>query len=88
MTHKEKTEAAIKLMKRIKELPIGSRVTTAMLLHDVFGKLPDDELAPFEINRMLFSLAKKEGYFLDDTEHHGKEEGLPYDLDFVIRKIK
>ena len=82
----KKKEAASKLMEEIKKLPLGTRTTTAILYKTVFGSLPDDEVILFDINNMLLKMSEKEGYFLDGSEHEGKEEGLPFNLDFIIKR--
>ena len=40
----------------------------------------------FDIHFDLFTAAEQAGWVLDMSAHEGKQEGLPYNLDFVLRK--
>ena len=65
--------------------PDGSEETTVSLLKDA-GYEPlchDREL--HELHNALFMAAKKEDVDLDMRKHDGLLEGLPYNLEFVIR---
>lgn len=48
---------------------------------------PDMEIHDlFELNNQVFMLASEKGLNLDMSEHDGKEEGLPFNLDFALKK--
>ena len=40
----------------------------------------------FRMNAEVFRIAEENGFFLDMSEHEFKLEGMPWNLDFVIRK--
>ena len=49
-----------------------------------YGDIVFDDL--FYLNDKVFELAEKNGITLDMSEHEGKLEGLPFNLDFILRK--
>ena len=70
----------------IRELPDGTRITTAQLLNSLcYNNDRDLQRHLMEIHYELLQAAKAEGITLDMSSHDGKTEGLPYNLDFVIR---
>lgn len=74
------------LLKRIRELPGGTETSTAKLIWEIFNNPRDPHVSFMEIHFALLDAAKKEGIDLDMSKHDGKAEGLPYNLDFVIRQ--
>lgn len=40
----------------------------------------------FDVHFALFEAAEKAGLTLDMSEHENKVEGLPFNLDFILRK--
>ena len=65
----------------------GFSTTTSMLARYVLGrKLSEDEL--LDLNSALFLKASEYGLELDNSHHAWKFEGLPYNLDFYVRKLQ
>ena len=65
----------------------GFSTTTSMLARYVLGrKLSEDEL--LDLNSALFLKASEYGLELDNSHHAWKFEGLPYNLDFYVRKLR
>ena len=65
----------------------GYSTTTSRLLEETgmdMERLDDGTL--LEFHTALFEEAKKEGIYLDMSSHEGMLEGLPYNLDFTVRK--
>ena len=84
---REIREAAAMLAGALKDAPEGYETTTRRLLRDV-GYGPDafGEGDLTEIHSALFAQAEKEGICLDMSAHDGRLEGLPWDLDFAVRR--
>lgn len=74
------------LLKRIRELPEGTETSTAKLIWEIFNNPRDLRGSLMEIHFALLDTAKKEGIDLDMSKHDGRVEGLPCNLDFVIRQ--
>ncbi len=87
MNLSEKREKVDKLVDIIKQLPLGTHMTTAYLYKTIFGTVPSDELELIEINKMLIEGAKNEGCFLDLSMHDDKSKALPFHLDFIVKKL-
>ena len=64
---------------------IGKRISSCRLINDA-GAYIGEEIEPdyFELHRQLFIIADANGFLLDMSDHDGKCEGLPYNLDFRI----
>lgn len=75
------------LIKRLQDAPDGYAIATAQLLH-VAGYRTEDftERELFEIHYALFAAAEEIGLVLDMSSHDNRFEGLPFNLDFVLRK--
>lgn len=86
MNKSEIDEIVRVLLKRIRELPDGTETSTAKLIWEIFHNPQDLRASLMEIHFALLDAAKKEGIDLDMSKHDGKAEGLPYNLDFVIRQ--
>ncbi len=65
--------------------PAGAMATTVSLLRDAGYEVLCHEKEFLELHTALFKAAKKMDIDLDQSMHDGKEEGLPYNLEFVIR---
>ena len=65
--------------------PAGAMTTTVSLLQDAGYEVLCHEKEFLELHTALFKAAKKMDIDLDQSMHDGKEEGLPYNLEFVIR---
>ena len=74
------------LLKRIRELPDGTETSTAKLIWEIFNNPRDLRGALMEVHFALLDAAKKEGIDLDMSGHEDRAEGLPCNLDFVIRQ--
>ena len=77
------------LIEDLRECEDGTDITTWQLVKaagydmDEFG-----EWDLFEINDALFRAAKANHITLDMSSHEGLAEGLPYNLDFIVRNKK
>ena len=77
------------LLETLKTKEDGYDTTTCELLEEAgydAEKFSDSDL--MGINSLLFEEAPKEGMELDMSAHEGRLEGLPYVLDFILRKNK
>ncbi len=82
--HKIKRIAADMLEAALK-LPDGSEATTVSLLKAAGYEPLCHEKDLFDLHNTLFKAAKKAGVDFDMSKHDCLVEGLPYNLDFVIR---
>ena len=78
-------EMAEEMLQEACKQPAGTRATTVSLLRDAGYEVLCHEKELPELHAALFKAAKKRDLDLDQSAHDGKEEGLPFDLDFVIR---
>lgn len=86
---KNKEQILAAIIARLKSLPAGSRECSAGLFHDVFPEDPLPEFKElFDLDYALRVEAEKVGLYLDDTHHFNKEEGLPFNLDFIVKTLK
>lgn len=89
MTKTEIRHIAENLVDELRELPDGTEITSAQLLkkggYDIKG-LDDGDM--FDYHDALFRVAKANHIMLDMSKHDGKEEGLPWNLDFVVHNKK
>ena len=85
---KNKLEGIIPvLIERLKASPDEYDITTAQLLKVAGYRLDDFEFMDlFDIHFALFEAAEKAGLTLDMSSHENKVEGLPFNLDFTLRK--
>lgn len=75
------------LIERLKASPNGYDITTAQLLQVAGYRLDDFEFMDlFDIHFALFEAEEKAGLTLDMSSHENKVEGLPFNLDFILRK--
>ncbi len=75
------------LIDKLKEVPEGYDTTTYLLLGDAgydAESFDDEDL--MNIHSELFNEASSSGLNLDMSAHFGKFEGLPYDLDYIVKK--
>ena len=86
---KNKEQILAAIIARLKSLPAGSRECSAGLFHDVFPEEPLPEFKEiFDLDYSLRVQAEKAGLYLDDTHHFNKEEGLSFNLDFIVNPLK
>ena len=85
---KNKLEGIIPvLIERLNAAPDGYDITTAQLLQVAGYRLEDFEFMDlFDIHFALFEAAEKAGMTLDMSSHENKVEGLPFNLDFILKK--
>lgn len=75
------------LIERLQAAPDGYDITTAQLMQVAGYSLEDFELMDlFDVHFALFEAAEKAGLTLDMSAHENKVEGLPFNLDFILRK--
>lgn len=89
MTKTELRYIAEDLVDELREMPDLSETTSWQLLK-VGGYDPDefDFSDLMEYHQALFRTAKANHITLDMSKHENKVEGLPYNLDFVVRNKK
>ncbi len=86
MTKKELQKIADTLAEKLDTMPDGLEISSAQLLMDNGYDIKDFEMMDlFEYHNCLFSAAKKKHIVLDMSKHDGLIEGLPFNLDFVVR---
>ena len=75
------------LIERLQAAPDGYDITTAQLMQVAGYRLEDFEFMDlFDIHFALFEAAEKAGLTLDMSSDENKVEGLPFNLDFILRK--
>ena len=76
-------------LERLKSLPAGTSKSTAELFLECFPGVPAPDFPDFcDLHYALPAQAEKAGLYLDDTHHFDKIEGLPYNLDFIVKPLK
>ena len=90
MNYRENKDQVLSaIITRLKSLPAGSRGCSAGLFRDVFPEEPMPEFKElFDLNYALHIQAEKAGLYLDSTHHFNMEEGLPFNLDFIVTLLK
>ena len=74
------------LVENLRECPDGYTNTTVALMRDAGYDLDEfDDMDLMRIDYLTRALARKNHIKLDDSAHKGKCEGLPFNLDFVVR---
>ncbi len=89
MTKTELRYMAEDLVEELREMPDGTEITSWQLLK--VGGYDPQELDFSELidyHQYLFRIARANHITLDMSKHEGKVEGLPYNLDFVVRNKK
>ncbi|MCF0128628.1 MAG: hypothetical protein HUJ70_08650 [Pseudobutyrivibrio sp.] len=78
------TERIMALIENHKD---GDRVTMAELVKETGAGTKDFDIEDmFEIQTAVFDAAKERGIKLDISEHEGKFEGMPFQLEFLINR--
>ncbi len=75
-----------KMIAELEKQEDGFQTTTGRLLIGMGYDFDHDEL--MDLHFKLFDKAEEKGLYLDMSEHDGKIEGLPYNLDFIVKIIK
>ncbi len=79
-------EMISKMIQVLQELPEGTEITTFQLVRKAgFDISIYDAKTLFPLHFAIFDAAEKSGLKLDMTKHENKLEGLPFNLDFVVR---
>ena len=87
MDKNRRDEIVSVLIDFLKNAPDGYNNSSARLMMAAGYNLKDySGLDLLEIHFALFDAAEKAGLTLDMSSHDDKEEGMPYSLDFVLRK--
>ena len=87
MEKTKRDEVVSVLIQTLQKAPDGYISTTARLLPAAgYDRKDFTGLDLLEIHFALFDAAEKAGLTLDMSSHDDKEEGMPYSLDFVLRK--
>ncbi len=74
------------LVEVLRELPDGTEITSGQLLGRAGYDLKDlSEGDLFDYHEALFKAAKANHITLDMSRHENRLEGLPWNLDFVVR---
>jgi len=85
---KEETESlANRIAEKLCTLPEGSETTSGRLLRKYGGikeELSEEEMLAF--HEALFRAAREKGLVLDTSRHEFRLEGLPWNLDFAVRR--
>ena len=80
-------EIVAEMIKMLREAPDGTVTTTARLIKDTgYERSEYYGLDLIEVHFALMEEAEKAGITLDMSSHEGKDEGMPYSLEFVLRK--
>ena len=72
------------LVEELRECPDGTRITTALLLKQAGHEEDFDPIDLIEIHNELLEVVKANNIVLDMSEHDGKVEGFPFNLDYVV----
>ena len=65
----------------------GTSDCTARILRSIDPKIDEEDLF-FCHNKIEKEIKKRGKVTLDYSAHYGKEEGMPYNLDFVVKTKK
>ncbi|MBR2562522.1 MAG: hypothetical protein IKE31_10320 [Eubacterium sp.] len=88
-TKEELREIAEKLIEIIREYRNQTRSTTWDLLEEAgYDVWEMDDLELIDIHYTLEEAARKNHIILDSSAHDSMKEGMPFHLDFVVRKQK
>lgn len=89
MNQAEIRHLAENLIDELRECPDGTEMTSGQLLQSI-GYDPSmmDMHELFSFHDSLFRTAKAHHITLDMSKHEGKAEGLPWNLDFVVKNKK
>ncbi|MCF0186596.1 MAG: hypothetical protein HUJ98_08950 [Bacteroidaceae bacterium] len=76
-----------RIMALIENCEDGDSATMAELVRETGAGANDFDIEDmFEIQTAVFDAAKERGINLDMSEHEGKFEGMPFQLEFVINR--
>lgn len=74
------------ILLELEGLPDGECATTAQLAAELLGCGDAEDSYLLDLDRALGLLAENHGLLLDKSHHDGRVEGLPYNLDFRVRR--
>ena len=79
-------EMISKMIQVLRELPDGTEITTFQLVRKAgFDVSIYDAKTLFPLHFAIFDEAEENSLELDMTKHENKLEGLPFNLDYVVR---
>lgn len=79
-------EMISKMIQVLKKLPEGTEITTFQLVREAgFDVSIYDAKTLFPLHFAIFDEAEENGLELDMSKHENKLEGLPFNLDYVVR---
>ena len=79
-------EMISKMIQVLKKLPEGTEITTFQLVREAgFDVSIYDAKTLFLLHFAIFDEAEENGLELDMSKHENKLEGLPFNLDYVVR---
>ena len=76
------------LLAKAKTLPIGTSITTRQLFVSTYPEENPDTFDMISLAIELMEHDKDAGLYFDSSHHWGLIEGLPYNLDFIIKQRK
>ena len=86
-----------KLVEALEQM-IGNEISTSQLINEVYGVnclrecvlegISVDDAVLFDIDELLIKAAKKKGINLDSSKYDDQVIGLPYNIPFVIKKVR
>ena len=86
MDYKTK-DVVTKVADYIEALPEGSRTTTYRILVKLYGEEAALKMDDFMLHFEIYDEIERRGnVIMDGSEHEGKVEGLPQNLDFILRR--
>lgn len=79
-------EMVTKMVRILQELPEGTEITTFQLVRKAGLNISIyDAKTLLPLHLAIFDSAEKNGLELDMSKHENKLEGLPFNLDYVVR---
>ena len=83
------SEMVEKMLDVLRDLPEGAEITTYQLAKKAgFNISIYDASTLFPLHFAIFDEAEKAGIELDMSKHENKVEGLPFNLDYAVRRGK
>ena len=86
-----------KLVEALEQM-IGYEISTSQLINEVYDVnclkgcviegINVDDIVLFDIDELLIKVAKKKGIRLDSSKYYDQVVGLPYNIPFVIKRMK
>ena len=74
------------LIKDLEKLPDGTETSTGSMVRN-HGYNDMNTFDLIDLHNMLFDAVEEDDILLDMSEHDGKDEGLPFNLTFIVRRL-